>query len=128
MNTKQKTPNPFNNQGFSSEAWDLGYKSQNEDKNPYDSAAGDMHQFWADGRLAHLNDIKDIPEGCYCYHGSRAPGDKNYRACPYWSISKDPEKGLVGSCSFLNRTDGESGFDLLWDQVKECGEKDEFDV
>lgn len=125
MEPKKKTVNPFNNKGFSYEAWQAGYESQLDVLNPYEVEAGDLHQFWEEGRKARLSDVKDIPVGCYCYHGSRAPGDKLYKPCPYWSIAKDPEKGLIGSCSFLSKTDGASVFDLLWDQVKACDENND---
>lgn len=63
----------------------------------------------------------EIPEGPYCYFGSRAPGDKKYKPCPHWEwlghgrarcnllkVEDDVEddKGRTPLC--------------LWDQVKEC--------
>ena len=63
-----------------------------------------------------------IPHGPYCYSGSRNPADKNYKPCPYWEMFPETEEsGAKGHCSYLAKTDGDSGFDLLWDQVKECG-------
>lgn len=83
-----------------------------------------------------------IPMGdyCYSYTGKMLINDKvighdgeivrsmNYYAipetkkCPFWN--KLPDDGAY--CSFLEHTSGvdgneDSGFDLLWDQIKECG-------
>ena len=44
-----------------------------------------------------------IPEGPYCYFGSRNPSDNNYKPCPFWDlVGKDNE---FGYCSYLERGD-----------------------
>ena len=58
-----------------------------------------------------------IPEGIYCY-------DSN-GVCPYWSLNKDKPHQENGYCSYLGLGDWDLGGGLLWDQVKECGEKKE---
>ena len=86
-----------------------------------------------------LKDKRLIPDGHYCYSGSRAPGDKNYRPCPFWSMRKDKDDKSFGYCSYLEKGDNdftrtipvlkkgqpvtykkETSAGLLWDQVKEC--------
>jgi hypothetical protein len=90
-----------------------------------------------------------IPEGPYCYFGSRNPACKTYKECPYWDSIEGLHHQECGYCHFLGRGDydknndeseiftnvktGEKvsapdmpfGVGLLWDQVKECGIKDE---
>jgi hypothetical protein len=53
-----KTPNPFNNHGFSWEAWQQGYDSDLVESNPYPDEAGDLQEFWDKGRNARLQDDK----------------------------------------------------------------------
>lgn len=66
-----------------------------------------------------------IPPGPYCYFGSRAPGDKKYRPCPYWSIKEDLPPQENGYCKYLKVSDHDMDWiGLLWDQCKECGIKD----
>lgn len=91
-----------------------------------------------------------IPRGDYCYFGSRAPGNKKYRRCPYWRTIDDWPEQADGYCDYLgygdmdtntdenhiltNMKTGEKipasempfGIGLLWDQCKECGIKDEW--
>lgn len=71
-----------------------------------------------------------IPDGVYCY----AIVDGAQQTCPYWGVLEaDPESGVVvrGYCAFLKCGDGEDGDDgeqgtsLLFDMVKECGERDD---
>jgi hypothetical protein len=90
-----------------------------------------------------------IPRGSYCYSGSRAPGSKKYRPCPYWKRREDWPDQADGYCSFLGYGDMDTNNDdtvvftdvktgkeipasempfyvgILWDQVKECGIKDD---
>ena len=63
-----------------------------------------------------------IPRGLYCY-------DEN-GVCPYWSILKDKPYQENGYCSYMKIGDWEADhfFSLLWDQVKECGINDDWDV
>lgn len=59
-----------------------------------------------------------IPQGIYCY-------DEN-GTCPYWKLVDGKPQYENGYCSYLKEGDWESdGIGLLWDQVKECGIKDE---
>jgi hypothetical protein len=74
-----------------------------------------------------MTDTSKIPDGSYCYsvigHG------KNDRIkinpCPYWSRRHDKPNQVSGYCSYLGVGDWELPGGLLWDQVKECGVKDE---
>ena len=59
-----------------------------------------------------------IPNGIYCY-------DEN-GICPYWSrdLTKPSQEG--GYCEYMQFGDWQSEhLSLLWDQVKECGIKEE---
>ena len=60
---------------------------------------------------------KEIPKGCYCYQGTRALGDNNFKVCPYWTMTI----GGVGFCKLLELSDGDDDVTALFDQVKECG-------
>lgn len=62
-------------------------------------------------------DIEIIPEGLYCY-------DKNHKTCPYWDINPNKEYQANGFCKFLMLGDW-GGTNLLFDQIKECYEKNE---
>ena len=109
-----KTKNPFQNKNeLSYLAWKIGYNSLDLEVNPYFIDAAPLHCSWEDGRQAKLIDIKNIPNGSYCY-GSKGK-------CSYW-YSKDRQ---VGGCSFIDAydDDGSEKATLLWDQVKECGLK-----
>ncbi|NTF17757.1 hypothetical protein G6L37_05040 [Agrobacterium rubi] len=72
-----------------------------------------------------------IPDGMYCYsrdtsRGSREGGRLPIVPCPYWGM--DPDRNIQdnGYCAHLKSGDWQSeGLSLLWDQVKECGVKDE---
>jgi len=75
-------------------------------------------------------DISVIPPGMYCY---TMIGVSNMRLdiipCPYWSLSPDHEDQDNGYCAFLESGDWEDdGMGLLWDQVKACGENDDYDI
>ena len=57
-----------------------------------------------------------IPQSTpYCYSGSRAPNDPNYKPCPYWKWLGEGK----ARCDYLDIEDGEGPIDLLWDQVKD---------
>ena len=63
-----------------------------------------------------------IPKGTYCYTRK----DGNFILCPYWKRLKDKPSQLDGYCDYLKMGDDEiEGFSLLFDQVKECGVKNE---
>ena len=62
-----------------------------------------------------------IPPGPYCYFGSRAPGDKSYRRCPFWQKEIEPNGDEYGVCLYLAERDCA----LLWDQCKICGINDD---
>lgn len=75
-----------------------------------------------------------IPEGVYCYtrrkvvmkNGSSISFTEQ---CPYWSVDESKPRQLNGYCSFLEEGGWDSeGVSLLWDQVKECGIKEEDDA
>jgi hypothetical protein len=145
--SKEKTPNPFNNHGASYDAWQSGYNSDPEltdEVNPYATEAGDLHQYWIDGRLAKTNDIAVIPSGLYC-HGelhpeTRSDGQIVFKApkmCPYWR-RKEGRTQENGYCAFMEKGDGDIvsetlkdgtintyEVDLLWDQCKGCGIKND---
>lgn len=62
--------------------------------------------------------INKIPMGQYCY-------DKN-GSCPYWSLDLSKPHQENGHCAYLDFGDWEfqdGWISLLWDQVKECGQK-----
>ena len=139
---KQKTLNPFNNHGFSYDAWQSGYDSdiKSSVENPYSLDAGNLRSFWAQGRLAKINDRSFIPQGMYC-HGPLTqegvnengfPILKAHKMCPYWSNDPNLPDQANGVCSFMGLRDGDidslgNQVWLLWDQVKECGINDEDD-
>ena len=63
-----------------------------------------------------------IPKGPYCY-------DENNHTCPYWCLSILHDEQNNGYCHFLKRGDWERyPFSLLWDQVKECNNNNDFDL
>jgi hypothetical protein len=60
-----------------------------------------------------MADIK-IPKGIYCY-------DNNGRCGHFeWRSGK-------AFCTFLQKSEEDDDYFLLWDQVKECGENTDFD-
>jgi hypothetical protein len=64
---------------------------------------------------------KRIPKGTYCY-------DEN-GLCPWWSRNDDQPDQENGHCAYLEEGDWENpGLGLLWDQVKECGVNDDWEV
>ena len=68
--------------------------------------------------MCKIKPIKNIPMGSYCY-------DEN-GVCPYWSLDHSKPKQLNGYCAFLevgNWEQPDGWITLLWDQVKECGQK-----
>jgi hypothetical protein len=67
-----------------------------------------------------MSDVSKIPHGIYCYSVDK--NGKN-KVCPFWSINHSKEEIRNGYCSYLKKGDweNESAFNLLWDQVKECG-------
>jgi len=95
-------------------------------------------------------DKRRIPKGLYCY-SQNYKEFKDIKVCPYWSIRRGKPKQNNGYCAYLEKGDWdlnnekrwrrkytkgkkgpwktayELGFhlSLLWDQVKECGIKEE---
>lgn len=68
-------------------------------------------------------DLSAIPSGLYCH-----AEDDMTRICPYWSKSLEHPYQENGYCALLGEGDWDEpgrGLSLLWDQVKECGLKDE---
>lgn len=85
-----------------------------------------------------------VPRGDYCYKGSRAPNNKKYKECPYWDYIEELPEQESGYCHYLKYGDNDINNDenrilidmktgekipapempitigLLWDQVKEC--------
>lgn len=60
-----------------------------------------------------------IPGGPYCHVGRSA-------ICPYWAMDPTKEEQDNGYCAFMGKGDWQhDGIGLLWDQVKECGVKDD---
>lgn len=78
-----------------------------------------------------------IPRGIYCYKPGTSRGwevgpdgvERLTGCCPFWSLKDEFPSQMNGWCSYLKSGDmEEDGTFLLWDQVKECGIKDdEFD-
>jgi len=63
-----------------------------------------------------------IPPGPYCYFGCR--GTPTYRPCPYWGM--DAIYPAVGTCALMGVSDRTiGGVGMLFDQVKECGLRQE---
>ncbi|MGG1243130.1 hypothetical protein ABE187_09695 [Bacillus cabrialesii] len=64
---------------------------------------------------------KLIPQGSYCYNEDKL--------CPFWSVREDRSAYENGYCSYMEKGDWDINKEstpetgLLWDQVKECGEK-----
>ena len=74
-------------------------------------------------------DEKFIPPGPYCYETIHITPDYVTKAlkCPYWEHREDKPSQECGYCHFIEKGDWEeNGTSLLWDQIKECGIKDEF--
>lgn len=71
--------------------------------------------------MSSKKENEDIPEGPYCYFGSRNPKYKSYQACKHWEWVSE----RVARCNLLNIQDdvpdhkGRTPM-CLWDQVKEC--------
>lgn len=63
-----------------------------------------------------MKDLHQVPQGIYCY----TYVDKIRHICPYW------KKTVLGAkCEYLNVESIEgSAENLIWDQVKECGLKE----
>jgi len=74
-------------------------------------------------------DISAIPRGPYCYAVVKAPtksGRMRVKVCPYWSRKPGKPGQMDGHCAYLGKGDWESkATSLLWDQVKECGIKED---
>lgn len=67
-----------------------------------------------------------IPSGPYCYEivgADSKTGRIKTVLCPYFSIDRTKPYQMNGHCSYLGYGDWDdnTGFGLLWDQVKECG-------
>jgi hypothetical protein len=54
-----------------------------------------------------------IPQGLYCY-------DENGK-CPFWWKDIDKPEQENGYCLYMKKGDWDLGGGLLWDQCKECG-------
>ena len=85
-----------------------------------------------------------IPNGPYCYTPVQAPCEENayvfkIKSCPFWAHYSEEKHGELPDyleeykgkyagayCRYLKTADGfKDGTSLLWDQIKECGVKDE---
>jgi hypothetical protein len=73
-------------------------------------------------------DVNLIPPGSYCYEWLRSPMEGGQIiSCPYWDRDLTKNEQDNGYCHFLKTGDWEGeGLNLLWDMVKECGERDMF--
>jgi hypothetical protein len=65
---------------------------------------------------------KVIPKGPYCYTATGWATENGKTVlktirCPYWERQDGKTR-----CSFLNKTEDDEGYDLLWDSVKCCNE------
>lgn len=66
-----------------------------------------------------------IPHGTYCY-ARKAGSPFSVTPCTYWRLRDDHPSQMNGWCNYLGTGDMvEKGTSLLWDQVKECGIKDD---
>lgn len=71
--------------------------------------------------------LDNIPEGQYCYKIKsvyKTSEELTTEVCPYLDISPDHGKQNNGICTAFGIKDWEHGT-LLWDGVKECGEKND---
>lgn len=71
-----------------------------------------------------------IPRGPYCYRivgpTAKPGGAPAIEVCPYWSKRKGKPSQMDGHCAYMGVGDWEGdGIGLLWDQVKECGVKED---
>lgn len=58
-----------------------------------------------------------VPAGIYCYG---AEGN-----CPYWDKAENAAEQGNGYCWLLGKGDWDQGMDLLWDQCKCCGHRED---
>jgi hypothetical protein len=61
-----------------------------------------------------------IPEGMYCYN-------ENGR-CPFWWKDIDKPEQENGYCLYMKKGDQDLGGGLLWDQCKECGVNESWEL
>lgn len=87
---------------------------------------------FADAEHARLGgDESVIPDGMYCYTSAgwstTAEGlpVMHTKLCPYWALDDSRERQGNGYCAKLKTGDWIDGWGLLWDQVKECGVRDD---
>lgn len=80
----------------------------------------------ADTRAKALGKREDvIPEGPYCYQRNH---DGSIANCPYWARDPDLPRQFDGYCALSGESDSSAeGVIHLWDQVKACGVRDDFD-
>lgn len=65
--------------------------------------------------MIDMERLKQIPVGPYCHDATGMP-------CPFWGRRSDMPRQQSGFCTLLDLKDWEGdGIPLLWDQVKECG-------
>lgn len=69
---------------------------------------------------------KWIPKNeCYCYNLVKKKGKVKIEVCKWYRLSEKHGEQENGYCLYLKKGDWESeGVSLLFDLVKECGEKD----
>lgn len=118
--TKSRTRNRFrlNKDSWEFKAWEKGFEAQSLSDNPFDRVNDKLSKLFTEGFNAQGEDIKEIPQGIYCY--------LNQKVCPYWGKNPKKPKQMNGYCRFLRVSDW-NGTDLLWDQVKSCGVNTEED-
>lgn len=95
--------------------------------------------------MSNDKDKSIIPDGMYCYERLMLKEDGDYEViglCSYWSFRNDKHHHENGYCKYLEKGDWEINqeetwtdvetkekmkgmFSLIWDQVKECGVRDE---
>lgn len=117
---KSRTRNPFrlSKNSWEFKAWENGFEAQSLLDNPFDRVNEKLSKLFIEGFTAQGEDIKEIPEGIYCY--------LNQKICPYWGKNPKKPNQMNGYCRFLRVSDW-NGTDLLWDQVKSCGVNTEFE-
>lgn len=85
----------------------------------------------ADALHSQLGGSEDvIPTGMYCYTRRPSLGAENgvypIVTCPYWARDPDRDAQDNGYCAHIKSGDWDvDGLSLLWDQVKECGVRDD---
>jgi len=70
------------------------------------------------GRIRAEKGDSVVPRGMYCY-------DENGN-CPYWDKAENGQEHEDGYCWLMRKGDWDPDMDLLWDQCKACGIREDW--